>query len=303
MPATKRERLSFDDTQILRLESAAIKGHTGKILVLAPDSGGRPLDPGALRARVAERISALPRLRQRIEESRLPFGRPAWMDAPEVDLDWHVAEPSHSDALSDEEFRRTVGEVLAQRLDHTRPLWRFDLIPLSGDRMGIVGRIHHAMADGMSAIHLAAGLFWDADAPAPREKPRSREKLDSPAAHDAKPHQPPAPAAGETRILLQLPAALWRELRPGEDSALDEHIGPHREVAWTTFPLDRLKRIEHGAGEGVTVNDVVLAIVAGGSAPGSRAGTGDPTTCACSAPSRFTPARRTRAGSATATPS
>ncbi len=264
MPATKRERLSFDDTQILRLESAAIKGHTGKIILLAPDSAGRPLDPGALRARVAERIAALPRLRQRIEESRLPFGRPAWVDAPEVDLDWHVAEPGPSDAQSDEEFRRTVGEVLAQRLDHARPLWRFDLIPLSGDRTGIVGRIHHAMADGMSAIHMAAGLLWDADTPTPREKPRSREKLDATAAQAAKPHPPPEPAAGEARILLQLPAALWRELRPGEDSELDEHIGPHREVAWTTFPLERLKRIGHGAGEGVTVNDVVLAIVAGG---------------------------------------
>lgn len=35
-------------------------------------------------------------------------------------------------------------------------------------------------------------------------------------------------------------------------------------MAWTTFPLERLKRIEHSAGEGVTVNDVVLAVVAGG---------------------------------------
>ena len=41
--AARRERLSLDDAQILRLESAAIKGHTGKVLVLAPDSEGRAL--------------------------------------------------------------------------------------------------------------------------------------------------------------------------------------------------------------------------------------------------------------------
>ena len=35
-------------------------------------------------------------------------------------------------------------------------------------------------------------------------------------------------------------------------------------MAWTTFPLVRLKRIGHEAGGGVTVNDVVLAVVTGG---------------------------------------
>src|SRR5262249_52319520 len=79
------------------------------------------------------------------------------------------------------------------------------------------------------------------------------------------PSTPPARAAdpGETRIVVRLPSALWRELRPGRDTKLDQHIGPAREVAWTSFPLERLKGIEHGAPEHVTINDVVLAVVAG----------------------------------------
>jgi diacylglycerol O-acyltransferase len=58
---------------------------------------------------------------------------------------------------------------------------------------------------------------------------------------------------------------LWcaSPLRPGRDTKLDQHIGPAREVAWSSFPLERLKRIEHGAPEHVTVNDVVLAVIAG----------------------------------------
>jgi diacylglycerol O-acyltransferase / wax synthase len=262
MTATRRERLSLDDVQILRLESAAIKGHTGKVLILAPDSGGRPSRASELRGRVAERIAAFPRLRERIEEPKLRLGRPAWVDAPEFDLDWHVAEPGHADPLSDEEFRRAVGDVLSKRLDHARPLWRFDVLPLTGDRVGVIGRIHHAMADGVSAIRLAAGLLWDEQASKPVPgTPRN------PTASGAKPAssgKAAPPATGEARILVRLPAALWRELRPGADSALDQHIGPGREVAWTAFPLERLKRIGHRAGEGITVNDVVLAVVAGG---------------------------------------
>ena len=61
-----------------------------------------------------------------------------------------------------------------------------------------------------------------------------------------------------------LGGALRRELRPGADTALDQHIGPDREVAWSAYPLARLKSIEKEAGEGITVNDVVLATVAGG---------------------------------------
>jgi len=119
------------------------------------------------------------------------------------------------------------------------------------------------MADGVSAIHLMSGLLFDDDqdsAPEPKSAPRKAEKKEA-----AKPGAKGAePEAEEARILIRLPAALWRELRPGADSVLDQHIGPDREVAWTSFPLERLKRIEHGASNGATVNDVVLAVVAGG---------------------------------------
>jgi diacylglycerol O-acyltransferase / wax synthase len=249
-----------DDAQILRLESPVIKGHTGKVLVLAPDSSGTRLSVPRLRERVSERLGAFPRLSQRVVEPRLGLGRPAWVHAEGVDLGWHVAEPAHADPLSDEELRAAVGELLSERLDHTRPLWRLDVLPLTGNRTAIVGRIHHAMADGVSAIKLAAGLLWDLDVEAPR--PHAAVPTPGPAKAEPSPARP-AGGAAEERILVRLPSALWRELRPGRDTTLDQHIGPAREVAWTSFPLERLKRIGHGAPEGATVNDVVLAVVAG----------------------------------------
>jgi len=258
MSKATRERLSQDDAQILRLESAVIKGHTGKVIVIAPGSDG-PLSIDALREQVAERMGAFPRLSERIEEPRLGLGRPAWVEAPEVDLTWHVAEAERADPLSDEELRRAAGELLSERLDHTRPLWRLDAMPLTGDRVAIVGRIHHAMADGVSAIRLLAGILWDeSEVQAPPAggqppKPASGAGRGAPAAADA----------DETRIAVRLPAALRRELRRGRDTKLDQHIGPAREVAWTSFPLERMKRIAKGAPGHVTVNDVVLAVVAG----------------------------------------
>jgi hypothetical protein len=122
------------------------------------------------------------------------------------------------------------------------------------------------MADGVSAIRLAAGLLWDEDSdPAPARKPAGNGAGSTQGAKPPGNGAPSVrPAAGEARIMVRLPAVLWRELRPRADSELDQHIGPGREVAWTSFPLERLKRIEHGAGDGITINDVVLAVVAGG---------------------------------------
>jgi diacylglycerol O-acyltransferase len=272
MAKVTRERLSQDDAQILRLESAVIKGHTGKVLIVAPGSDGQALSVDRLREQVGDRMAAFPRLGQRVEEPRFGFGRPAWARAPEVDLAWHVSTPrvapggapshyDHADALSDEELRRAVGDILSERLDHTRPLWRLDCLPLTGERVALVGRIHHAMADGVSAIRLVAGLLWDAGGEAtPGRAPTGPAKVSDGRTASA---TPAASEAREARILVGLPGALWRELRPGRDTKLDQHIGPAREVAWSSFPLERLKRIEHGAPEHVTVNDVVLAVVAG----------------------------------------
>jgi diacylglycerol O-acyltransferase / wax synthase len=264
MSYARREQMNVDDTEILRLESAAIKGHTGKVLVLAPDSAGEPLSVSALRTRVGQRMGAFPRLVQRVEEPRLGLGKPVWAPVDYLDLDWHVAESDHADPLSDEEFRQAVGDLLSEPLDHTRPLWRIDGLPLTGDRVGLIARIHHAMVDGVSAIRLSAGLLWDADEHADEPEPVA----ESASPKEAKP-APDAPKSSGTQtresgIRVRLPAALWRELRPGRDTKLDQHIGPAREVSWTSFPLERLKRIGHNCGKGVTVNDVVLAIVAGG---------------------------------------
>src|SRR4051794_41876623 len=103
MSPAVRERMNVDDAQILRLESACIKGHTGKVLILAPDSEGRALFVPRLRERVASRMAAVPRLSQRVEEPRVRMGRPAWTPTDDGDLDWHMAEPTRAEPLSDEE--------------------------------------------------------------------------------------------------------------------------------------------------------------------------------------------------------
>jgi len=277
METSAGEPLSLDDAQILGLESDAIKGHTGKLIVLEPDAGGDPLSPERLRERLRERIDRLPLLRRRIEIPRR--GHPVWVEDPAPDLDWHLAAHDPGAPLGEAGFRALAGEILAERLDHSRPLWRIDAIPLQGGALGLVGRIHHALADGVTAVRTVAELLWDrppggeadpaggagagpggraagaGDTPQPAPVPGAKPPADRSGAAPAAEHREPP-------LLVRLPGALRRELRPGRDTPLDRHIGSDREIAWTVFPLERLKRIGHGGGG--TVNDAVLAVVAGG---------------------------------------
>ncbi|MGZ5361335.1 MAG: wax ester/triacylglycerol synthase domain-containing protein [Solirubrobacterales bacterium] len=256
MSSVALEPLSFDDAQILHLETDAIKGHTGKLLVLSPGPGGERLSAAALRARAAERVGAFPRLGMRVVEAD---GRPCWAEEPHPDLSWHIAEAPEGEPLDEEGFRRVAGEVLAERLDRERPLWRLDVVALEGGRTGLVGRIHHALADGVTAIRLVAGLLFDE--PSAGSGPVARAGSGTAASAE----RAPLPAEHRERpLLVRLPGALRRELRPGADTPLDRHIGSEREVAWTAFPLARLKAAGHASGCGATVNDVVLAVVCGG---------------------------------------
>jgi WS/DGAT/MGAT family acyltransferase len=278
------ERLSGEDTRILRLESEVIAGHTLKLAVTEPGDHGRPVTVERLRRRVESRLDRLPRARQRLAPTPLRIATPAWVDDTGFDIRNHVrvaSEPVDDRAA----LMGLVGKVMAERLDHARPLWCVDVVGPDGEgRTAVVIRIHHCMADGVTALRMLSELLWDEDdgedpgspdAWVPEPTPGSPRLLASGVAArlgglargvrgGARAAISPRRWREGGRELAALPGTLRRELWPlGADSAFDRRIGGDREVAFTACELGDLKRIEHASGTGVTVNDVVLAVVAG----------------------------------------
>ena len=151
--------LSREDLSILALENATVAGHTCKVILVQGQ-----LDTGELRASIAGRLDRAPRLRLRLAERD---GEPWWVPDPELDLSAHVVESGAAGAGDDAALRSAVAGIFAQHLDRSRPLWRIDVIPgLAGDRSAVIWRIHHALADGMTAMAMAGAVLWDG-APAP----------------------------------------------------------------------------------------------------------------------------------------
>ena len=247
MAGTPREQLSTDDAAILALESSAIAGHTLKLLLL--EAGPEPLDVDRLRAEIAGRLAAEPRAIERIE---VEAGSPAWVVDGCFDITAHVRERERTAGIDEAGLWSAAGELMAEHLDHSRPLWSIDLVgPLADGREAIVVRIHHAMADGVSCVRFLERVLWESEARATAPRPRKPE--------------PARPSASPVDELRRLPGALLRELGGHAPSTLlDRAIGAGRSLAFASAPLETLKRIGAARPGHVTVNDVLLAGIAGG---------------------------------------
>ncbi len=240
------ESLSDADARILGLESPAITVHTLNLMVLEP--ADRPLDLDRLRSEVAGRLEGQPRATERVVHDA---DGPRWVPDPTFDIDAHFRRRAMSGPVTRDVLWRSISELMAEHLDHRRPLWTFDLIgPLTDGREAIAARIHHAMADGIAGVRFLDAVLFD-----PR-RPDSQARV-------AGVRGPAAPSwLTEAR---RMPEAVLRELgRPAARSPFDRPVGAARELAFTVVPLAQLKAIGASHPQHATVNDALLAVMAGG---------------------------------------
>jgi WS/DGAT/MGAT family acyltransferase len=247
-----RDELPVDDARLLELESDAIAGHTLKLLVL--ERGAQPLEISELRELVAGRLAREPRATQRVELSE--GDSPRWVEDGDFDIAAHVRERDFEGGGVDELWE-LAGQIMSERLDHSRPLWALDLVgPVGDGRHAIVARIHHAMADGISCMRLLDAVLWDPE-PGPTAQARAHGRAYMGSSR--------ATSKGRLRELVDMPGAIRRELiGHAAASPLDRQIGSGRSLAFVAASLEELKRIGGALPGHVTVNDVLLAVVAGG---------------------------------------
>ena len=240
-------QLSPEDLSILALESETVAGHTCRVIVLC-----ERIDHDRLRASIGARLDRAPELSLCLREID---GVPCWVSDPEVDLRAHVVARNSASPLDEAGLRTTVARIFELRLDRSRPLWRIEVIPeLAGGGSALIWRIHHALADGSTAMRIATAVLWD-------EEPGGNVRAGQP---PSGPHAPGhAKTAGARHRPRDLPAIVREAPRPWRRSPFDGQIDARRSVAFATVELDALHRLA-AATDGATLNDAVLAVVAGG---------------------------------------
>ncbi len=278
------DRLSAVDAAFLHQEGSSTHMHIGGLAVF---EGAAP-SHAELLEHIRRRLHLVPRYRQRLAPAPLGLGRQRWVDDPRFNLEYHVRHTALPAPGDERRLRRLAARIFSQRLDRTKPLWELWMVEGLADedgesRFALISKTHHSLVDGISGVDLMTMLFdLDADAP-PTEPPDpwvpeptpSTAQLAATALEDdarqlaalplralAALAQPGRAVAEAREKAAALGEVLLQGLSPAPDTPLNVRIGPHRTIELVPARLEDLKAIKSALGG--TVNDVVLAVVAGG---------------------------------------
>lgn len=276
------QHLTTIDAAFLQMESARTPMHVGGLLTFRlPDDA--PAD--FLRTLFANQRAQLPStapFNQRLVPKRLRKLKPAWEEAHNIDIDYHLRHAALPYPGGERELGVLVARLHSHPLDLQRPPWEITLIEgLENRRFAFFFKIHHSAVDGMGALKLVrrwlstdptrldAPALWalppvahdDAEAPAKTSRAQAvRQSLRS--------------TRTQLRASGELVGSLRRMVRRSDNpeggiasafatpkTPLNVAITPQRRLATQLFELSRIKAIS--AATGTTVNDVALALIAG----------------------------------------
>lgn len=261
------DRLTALDAGFLQAEDSDSHASLA-VAALAIMEGPAP-DFAELRAALDERSAGIRRLRQVLRSYPLDINTPQWVTARNFDIAHHVRRRTVTAPGDDGAVYRAVADVMERRLDRSRPLWEtwvFD--GLADGRWAMLIKLHHCIADGVSAVSMLAGVCDD------QPDPRSE------APHFTSRHSR-RPVHGLNPIALGGDA--WRMLTSTARSGVRVAFGAAQIVAGVLAPpaqplngqlsdLRRFSAVQVALSDvqliskrfGVTVNDVALAAITDG---------------------------------------
>jgi diacylglycerol O-acyltransferase / wax synthase len=274
------DRLTPVDASFLHQEGPVSHMHIGGLTLIE----GPPPTMEEFLEQIRRRLHLVPRYRQKLAYTVLDSGRPVWIDDPSFNLDYHVRHTALPAPGRWSQLQDLTARIFSQQLDRSKPLWEMWLIEgLEEDRFALITKTHHSLIDGIAGVDLATILFdLSPDPPPisnsgrawkPHPEPGTVQLVASgllgavrtglalaEGAIDALTH--PDRAFNRAREAAEgVGEIIWAGLNPAPETPLNVPIGPHRRFVAVQAQLEDFKAVKNVFGG--TVNDVVLAVVAG----------------------------------------
>lgn len=285
------DRLTAREVALLAADSQHTPTHTAAIDVFEVD---HDFDLDRVVDLIADRLTFVPRYRQRVRTVPASVAAPVWVDDEDFDLSFHVRRSALPRPGTEEQLLEFASRVVARRLDHDRPLWEAYLVEgLECERPGrqrfaLITKTHLALVDGVDDVDLVQVLLDDVpDAEAtigsiwePALEPSATQLL-----MDALTQVVVDPMSAVNNVRRQATEAIGVVVNVGEtlggigsmvseaagnvlrggrapgDSPVAGWVSRQRRVAIAELDLAPLRNLRNT--HNVTVNDVVLTVVAG----------------------------------------
>ncbi|MFD7244021.1 wax ester/triacylglycerol synthase family O-acyltransferase [Streptomyces massasporeus] len=251
------------DLAFWNIESADHPMHLGALGIFSAHSPAAGAHAADL---LAARAAGVPGLRMRIRDVWQPlpsalrrplaFGGAARETDPDFDPLNHVR--LHAPTT---DFHTVAGRLMERPLERDRPPWEAHVLPgEDGVCFAVLFKFHHALADGLRALTLAAGVMDPMDMPAPRPRPAETPRGLVPDVRDLPGLM--RGALSDMSRALDIGASVARSsLDVRSTPALTCEPSGTRRTAGVVLDLDDVHRVRKTVGG--TVNDVLIAVVAG----------------------------------------
>ena len=158
------QRLRPRDLAFLAEESPSAPLHNATVEIFEPGSSGFAYE--RLVELIGDRISFVPRYRQRVRFVPGRLANPVWLDDPRFDLGYHVRRSALPRPGSHDQLRELVARIVSRPLDRNRPLWEVYFVEgLADGRVAVLSKSHQALVDGVDTVDLGQVLLDTSEEP------------------------------------------------------------------------------------------------------------------------------------------
>ena len=285
---TRRVPMSSVDKAWLEMDSA-----TNLMIINGVMLFDEKLDFEHLKTVLEERlVGRYARFRQRVVEGS--GGRLYWEDDPHFDIRAHVRRYALPEPADIATLQTVVSAIVNEPLDRRKPLWRYLLIENVEGGSAILGRLHHCIGDGIALIRVLLSMtgstpeeslyVLEQDLPRPQRAARGplnsvlglarvaartgynvARVVVSETVQTIENPRHPLEVARSAGIVSVASAAILTKLvilPPDRRSVFKGDLGAIKRVVWSE-PIDLARVRALGKALGATINDVLVAAVAG----------------------------------------
>jgi WS/DGAT/MGAT family acyltransferase len=276
------EQLAGLDAAFLYCETPTMHLQVCGLLILDTSTMPSGYSYDRIRSMAWERLPKVPSVRQKLAKVPFNLGRPFWVDDPDLNVDRHLHRVVLEPPGDERSLANVVGDIASWPLRRDMPLWELWVIEgLADGHVAILVKMHHSTIDGVSGASMMGHLLdLEPDPPGPsqssdewraQQPPSSLELLGRSVA--TRLAEPLELARLVPATAYRLATTLWRLGRQGDKGTpttkpftaprtlFNATITARRSVAFTDVALADVKLVKDAFG--VTVNDVVTAVVGG----------------------------------------
>lgn len=272
------KRLNGMDAYLLYSETPTLHSHTLKVAVIDATGLDGTFGFEEFRTHFRRRLHLLEPLRYRLVEIPWRLHHPMWLEGCDLDLDYHLRRVQVPAPGGRRELDDVISRVASTPLDRTKPLWEFHFAEgLAGERFAMIGKVHHALADGVASVNLLARAMDIVGSDVDERDVDDAGVAPSSSALLAEAGRDHVRQIGELPGLVKDAATGFTRVRrrskergdhpdladnfSAPPTFLNHHVSSPRRFGSATLPLADVKQTAKALQ--VSVNDVVLATAAG----------------------------------------